>query len=242
VNEVVVLFEAHFYQGVSMRVIDISGPIYTGMWSYADYYPDFKLSSVEFEFGGAKYSVDVFEGMHAQTGTYIESPQVFSESGKAGGLNEAVPLERLFMIDAYVLYIPHNTLGTKDGKSFISLEDIKKAEKGDIAEGSVILVGTGYGQQWEREDYVKKAWFFKKDALYYLIDKKPFLIGGDSPVWENEVHPEGAFERFYKSGILLLAPCVNLEKIAKYRVKLTALPLRILTAGVCPVRAVVVEE
>ena len=61
-------------------------------------------------------------------------------------------------------------------------------------------------------------------------------------MWENEVHPEGAFERFYKEGILLLAPLINLEKISRFKVKLTVLPLKILGAGVCPVRAVVVEE
>ncbi len=225
-----------------MKIIDISGSIYTGMWSYADYYPDFKLSSVEFEYGGEKYSVDVFEGMHAQTGTYIESPEVFATSGKGGGLNDEVPVEKLFMIDAYVLQIPHEGLPRRDGRPYVSLEDIKEAEKGPIPKGSAILIGTGYGQNWEKEDYVAKCWYFKKEALYYLIDKKPFLVGGDSPVWENEVHPEGAFERFYQSGILLLAPCINLEGVSSFKVKLTALPLRILKAGVCPVRAVIVEE
>lgn len=225
-----------------MKVIDISGTIYTGMWSYADYYPDFKLSAVEFEFGGDNYSVDVFEGMHAQTGTYLESPQIFTEGGKKGGLNDLVHPEKLFHIDAYVLKIEHESLGIKDGRPFISLDDIKGAQKEEIPQGKAILVGTGYGAMWERDDYIEKAWFFKKDALYYLIDKKPFLLGGDSPVWENEKNPEGGFGRFYKAGILLLAPCVNLEKIGGYRVKLTALPLKILKAGVCPVRAVVVEE
>ncbi len=225
-----------------MRIIDISGTIYNGMWSYADYYPDFNLKSVEFEFGGEKYSVDVFEGMHAQTGTYIESPEIFSEGGKGGGLNDIVPIEKLFMIDAYVLQIPYDKLGIKDGKRYISLDDIKGAEKGPIPEGSAILVGTGYGKNWDKDDYVDRAWFFKKDALYYLIDKKPFLLGGDSPVWENAVNPEGAFKRFYGAGILLFSPCVNLEKINKYHVKLTALPLKVLKAGVCPVRAVVVED
>jgi kynurenine formamidase len=225
-----------------MKVIDISGSIYTGMWSYADYYPDFELSSVEFEYGGGKYSVDVFNGMHAQTGTYIESPEVFSASGTSGGLNEVVSVEKLFMIDAYVLKIPHEGLPKRDGRPLISLEDIKKAEKDPIPDGAALLIGTGYGRNWEREDYVAKSWYFKKEALYYIIDKKPFLVGGDSPVWENAVHPENAFERFYKSGILLLAPCVNLEKVSKFKVKLTALPLRVLKAGVCPVRAIVVEE
>ncbi|UCB44583.1 MAG: cyclase family protein [Spirochaetota bacterium] len=225
-----------------MKVIDVSGPIFTGMWSYADYYPDFKLSAVEFEFGGEKYSVDVFEGMHAQTGTYMETPVIFGEGDKKGGLNDVVPIEKLFHIDAYILQIDHDSLGIKDGKPFISLDDVKGAEKEEIPEGAAILVGTGYGKNWEKEDYVQKSCFFKKDALYHLIDKKPFLIGGDAPVWENEVNPEGAFERFYKEGILLLAPLINLEKISRFKVKLTVLPLKILGAGVCPVRAVVVEE
>ncbi len=225
-----------------MKVIDISGSIYTGMWSYAEYYPDFKLSSVEFEYGGETYSVDVFEGMHAQTGTYIESPEVFKASGKGGGLNDVVPVEKLFMVDAYVLQIPHEGLPTRDGKPYLSLEDIKRAEKEPIPEGAAILIGTGYGQNWDKKDYVAKAWYFKKEALYYLIDKKPFLVGGDSPVWENAVHPESAIGRFYQSGILLLAPCINLEEVSSFKVKLTALPLHILKAGVCPVRAIIVEE
>lgn len=224
-----------------MKVIDISGPIYTGMWSYADYYPDFELSAVEFEFGGEKYSVDVFKGMHAQVGTYLEAPQIFNESGKEGALVE-IPLEKLFMIDAYVLKIPQEELGVKDGRPFISLDNIKKAQKDDIPEGSAILVGTGYGKNWDKKDYIEKAWFFKKDALYHIIDQKPILLGGDSPVWENDVNPEGGFERFYKEGILLFAPCVNLEKINSFKVKLTILPLKILKAAVCPVRAVVTEE
>lgn len=223
-----------------MKVIDISGPIYTGMWSYADYYPKFELSSVEFEFGGEKYSVDVFKGMHAQVGTYVESPGIFEGKKTEGGLN-SIPVEKFFMINTFVYKIPHNSLSIKDNRPYITVEDLKRAEAGKVKENSAILVGTGYGINWDKKDYIDKAWFFSRDALYYLIDKKPFLLGGDSPVWENAVNPEGAFERFYKSGILLLAPCINLEKITGFEVKLAVLPLKILKASVCPVRAVVVE-
>jgi len=224
-----------------MKVIDISGPIYNGMWSYADYYPQFELSSVEFEFGGEKYSVDVFKGMHAQVGTYVEAPGIFEGNERAEGLN-AINIERFFMIDAYVYNIPHDSLSIKDGRPYITSDDLKKAEKGKVEEGSAVLIGTGYGTNWDKKDYIDKAWFFSKDALYYLIDKKPFILGGDSPVWENAVHPEGAFERFYKSGILLFAPCINLEKVSNFKVKLTVLPLKILKAAVCPVRAVITED
>ena len=220
-----------------MKIIDISGPVYTGMWTYADYYPQFELSAVEFEFGGEKYSVDVFKGMHAQVGTYLESPGIFEGQEIKGGLN-SIPVEKLFMVDTYVYQVDPNKLPEKDGRPYITIDLLKEAEKSKIEENSAILISTGYGQNWDKKDYVDKAWFFSKEALYYLIDKKPFLLGGDSPVWENAVNPEGAFERFYKSGILLFAPCINLEKISKFKVKLVVLPLNILKAAVCPVRAV----
>jgi kynurenine formamidase len=211
------------------------------MWSYADYYPQFELSSVEFEFGGEKYSVEVFKGMHSQVGTYMESSGIFEGEEKKGGL-AAVPLEKLFMLDTYIYQVDHSSLAEKDGRPYITAEDLKKAEKQEVRENCAILVGSGYGKNWDKKDYVQKAWFFSKDALYYLIDKKPFLLGGDSPVWENAVNPEGAFERFYKSGILLFAPCINLEEVSAFKAKLVALPLKVLNSSVCPVRAVIVEE
>lgn len=224
-----------------MKIIDISGSIYSGMWSYADYYPQFELSAVEFEFAGGKYAVDIFKGMHAQVGTYIESSDIFGNGEKKGGL-AAIPIEKLFMVDTYVYQIPYEKLSVKNGRPFIKVDDLKKAEKDQINKNCAILVGTGYGKNWNNKDYIEKAWFFSKDALYYLMDKKPFLIGSDSPVWENSINPEGAFEKFYKSGILLFAPCVNLEKISKFKVKLVALPLKVLEAAVCPVRAIILEK
>ncbi len=223
-----------------MKLIDISGPIYSGMWSYGSHYPQFRHTKLGIEHAGEKYSIDVFEGMHAQTGLYLESSGI-AEGAGAGGLNERVPIEKLFMIDAYILKIPHASLGVRDGRPFVSLADIKAAEKKRIPEGSTILVGTGYGENWDRRDYVEKTWFFRKEALDYLMDKRPFLIGGDSVVWENPVHPEGAFDRFYKMGILLLAPCINLEKVRGYKVTLSIFPLRIADSPICPARAVITE-
>ncbi len=221
-----------------MSLIDISGPVYNGMWSYGGHYPQFHHTKLGIEHAGEKYSIDVFEGMHAQTGLYIESSGIAGEGGE-GGLNEKVPIEKLFMIDAYVLRIPHQSLAVKDGRPFVSVADIKGAEKQKIPEGAAILVGTGYGKNWDKPDYVEKTWFFRKEALDYLMDKKPFLIGGDSCVWENAVHPEGAFDRFYKMGILLLAPCVNLETVRSYKVSLSILPLRVAGSPICPARAVI---
>lgn len=222
-----------------MKIIDISGPIYNGMWNYSDQYPKFKLTSIGFPYGGEVFPVDVFEGFHAQVGTYIESPGIFIEKGSIK-LN-GILIEKFYKINTYVFQLKYNALKIKDGRSFVSLEDIKNAEKEKIPKGSAILISTGYGKNWTNKDYIEKSWFFKKEAIYYLIDKKPFILGGDSPVWENDKNPEGTLKKFYKSGILLLAPCINLEQIRLFKVKLIVLPLKVSEAAICPVRAVVLE-
>ncbi|MCL5073040.1 MAG: cyclase family protein, partial [Actinobacteria bacterium] len=151
------------------------------------------------------------------------------------------PLEKLFMIDAYVLNIVYENLQEKDGKKFISLQDIEKGEKKPIPHGAAILVGTGYGKFWERKDFFSKSWFFKKEAMDYIIGKKPFLLGTDSAEWENPKNPEGIFARFYPANILILAPCINLEKIESFNAKLTVLPFKALNSYICPARAVVLQ-
>ncbi|MDO8685685.1 MAG: hypothetical protein Q7J78_03335, partial [Clostridiales bacterium] len=84
--------------------------------------------------------------------------------------------------------------------------------------------------------------FTEKFKMQWLILKKPFLLGTDFPRWENLVKPEGFFDAFYAAGILMLAPCINLENIMKSKVKLTALPLNIPGTSCVPCRAIIVEE
>jgi kynurenine formamidase len=78
--------------------------------------------------------------------------------------------------------------------------------------------------------------------MYYLIDKKPFLLGVDATDFENWTNPEKFMERFFNSNILLMAPIINTEKVKNFKVKFTALPLNIKGAAICPTRAVVIED
>lgn len=223
-----------------MKVVDISGPIYTGMWNYTEplggMLGNFRLSSMDFEFGGEKYSVDTFEGFKAQTGTYLESPGQYQYEKY---FLSDIPVEKLFMIDAYLLFVEYERLSQKDGKRYVSLDDIKSAEKGPIPGGSAILVGTGYGINWGNRDFFSKSWFFKKEAMEYIIEKKPFLLGTDSAEWENPISPEGIFRIFYPANILILASCINFEKIKAFKIKLTVLPFKVKGSYISPVRAVV---
>jgi len=124
----------------------------------------------------------------------------------------------------------------------VSLEDILGAERESIPLGAAIIVSTGYGHRWFSADYLEKSPFFKKDAVYYLLDKKPILLSSDFPAWENTVNPELFLERMYDSGVCVLVSCINVEKVKKFKVKLIALPIRVENVCMCPARAVLIEE
>ena len=176
-----------------MKIIDITGPIYTGMWNYPEPFGSklghFKLKKIDFIFGENKYSIDIFKGWKAQTGTHLETPGRYLKDDDCK-IND-IDMKDLFLRNAYVLNIPYKNLSEKDGKRYVGLEDLRKAQKGKIECGSAILIGTGYGtDNWHRKDFFKKSWFFKKEAIKYLISLDPFLLGTDSGEWENPKNPE----------------------------------------------------
>lgn len=72
-------------------------------------------------------------------------------------------------------------LGKEKNRPYITAENIRKAEKEQIPGGSIILIGAGWGRYWGKSNFLRDAWFFRKDALEYLVSKKPFIIGGDTP-------------------------------------------------------------
>ncbi len=226
-----------------MKVTDITGTIYNGMWYFGDPWPrfNFKTRYHELEAIGLTAMIEDFEGMGGHTGLHIETSATGIGYEKSYPLID-VPIEKLIHVDAYVYQLRHDDLPVKDGKPYISLEALKEVEKEEVPEGSIILIGTGYGKNWDKEDYLAKSWFIKREAMYYIIDKKPLLLGVDATDFENWTNPERFFERFFNSNILLMAPCINLEKIQKFKVKFIALPLKIKGAAICPTRAVVIEE
>ncbi|MFC2145101.1 cyclase family protein [Actinomycetota bacterium] len=228
-----------------MKIIDISGPVYTGMWNYPEPLGSklgaFSLEKLEFEFGGQKYFVDTFKGMKAQTGTHIETPGRYLE-GNDYKVSD-IHIKDLFLREAYVFNIPYKDLKEKDGKKYIDLDDLKQAQKEEIKENSGILIGTGYGSSnWDKKDFFERSWFFKKEAMQYLISLKPFLLGTDSGEWENTKNPEGIFKMFFPANILILAPCINIEKVSRFKANITIFPFNVEGSYISPVRAVITEQ
>ena len=225
-----------------MKLIDASGPIYEGMWSYGPPFPHFKLVELEnpdwVEFTAHSQA---FDGFNMLTGTYIDGPAHALGLKKAPALH-TIPLEKMFNVDAYVLKFELEKLGKEGKRPYITLEDINMAEKETIPKGANIIFATGWGNHWDKPDFLAHDWFLKKDAAEYIVSKKPFILAMDTPSLDNVDNEQGLWPLIYGNGIYIVAPLVNLDKIIKFRVKLFISPLKILNTTGLPCRVVIIEE
>lgn len=225
-----------------MRIINCSGPIYEGMWTYGEPFPEFKLVELENpEWVDFTAYSQAFEGFCMLTGSYIDGPAHALGLKKAEPMHK-IPIEKLFDVDAYVLKFDLNNLVKEGNRPYVTLEDIKKAEKEKIPNGSNIIFATGWGSHWSKPDFLTHDWFMKKDAVEYIVNKKPFILAMDTPSIDNVDNEQGIWDLIYTNNIYLVGPLVNTEKITKYKVKLYVCPLNILNTTGLPCRVIIKEE
>ncbi|OGO79897.1 MAG: hypothetical protein A2Y21_10375 [Clostridiales bacterium GWC2_40_7] len=226
-----------------MRVLDITGKIRENMWNYEEPFPRFKLRSLEdIPWVDGKVYCEIFEGLHSQTGTYLETPAHYYGNDNCYLIAD-IPVEKLMNKSCSVINIDSKLFCNSQDRIPVTAEMLENSPGSrGIAEGEAVLVGTGWGSRWMDQHYLEHSPYFTNEAMQWLISKKPFLLGTDFPRWENLIKPEGFFESFYTADILMLAPCVNLESIIKSKVKLTALPMNIPGTSCVPCRALIVEE
>lgn len=224
-----------------MAIIDITGLIQDGMWNYEYPFPEFTLRKLpKVEWLENDIFCEIFDGIHSQTGTYLETPAHFYGNDKCYLIND-VPLEKLVNMKGVAVQVKKD-FGRKE-RVPITLEDIVRAfENVQIEEGDAVLVGTGWGKYWMDGFYLDSSPYFTYDAMKWLIGKKPYLLATDFPRWENLDNRQGFFPEFYSGNILMLAPCINLEKIGNARIRLTALPMNIKGTSCVPCRAFVSIE
>jgi arylformamidase len=225
------------------KVIDITGTMQDGMWNYEPPFPEFKVSPLpEVPWVKGNVSCEIFEGMHSQTGTYLETPAHFYGNNNSYMLID-VPVEKIVNIDCVVLNLNPEILKDRQNRVSIQVDDLEACPNSKcIKEGDALLVGCAWGDHWMDSNYLSDSPYFTYDAMMWLINKKPFILGSDFARWENLEKAEGFFPKFYAANILMLAPCVNLEKITEPRVKLTVLPLKIPGTCCTPCRAIIVED
>ena len=220
------------------RIIDITGEIHTGMWSYGFPYPEITVSPMtKVDWVAYNTHAEVIEGFNSQCGTYLETPAHYL-GDKSYPLID-VPVSKLLDIPTVIIDLGDlRTVRTAITREMVENNPASKY----ITEGCAILLCAHWGDKWKDADYLSMSPYITLEAMQWLVDQKPFLMGSDFPTWDNVQNSQGFWDLFYNSNILMLAPCVNLEKVGKPAAKLTALPIKVEKTCCIPCRAVLKAE
>jgi len=209
------------------RVLDITGPIYEGMWTYGLPYAPFKMEQIPPVDWVAYPTYSQNISMNVQTGTYLETgAHMFPELRT---IDQLTPDELL--LNAHVL-----RLSVKGPKEPIRVEELLPLTE-RIAEGAAILVCTEWGRRWDDPRFLADSPYFSSAAMEHILSLKPALVGADLPRWDNLDDPQGFFGGFFRQDVLLLAPLVNLEQFEQDTGRLIVFPLPIRGACASPARA-----
>lgn len=214
------------------RVLDITGPLYEGMWTYGPPYKPFRMEQVPPVdwVPYPTYSQNI--SMNVQTGTYLETgAHMFLEMRTIDQLH---PEDLL--LEAHIV-----GLGPKTPGSAILLEEVVALTAG-IPPGVAILVCAGWGPNWGDARFLDDSPYFTGKAMDHLLSLEPALVGADLPRWDSPDDPQGFFGRFFRQDVLLLAPLMNLEKFGRPSGELIVLPLPIRGASASPARAALIDR
>ena len=215
-----------------MKIIDITGSIENGMWSYGDPIGVPSIEEVASVAGPAGWQAHSL-ALWTLTGTYLESSAHLFVDGES---MEAVDPER-FIRPASIVALP-----PCPPRHAITSAELEAA--GVVPEpGAAVLVSTGWDRMWNTPRYVADSPYMTMDAMQWIIGMGASIIGGDFPTFDNHANPAGVNQVLFKAGCLLLAPLVGLQAGLTLRApELIVLPLRI--KGVCgtPCRAILVER
>jgi arylformamidase len=226
-----------------MGLIEISGPIYSGMWHYGPPYLELPVGPVEIapiEMPEA-YRNGLFMEylqMCSQTGTYLETA-AHAVAGR--DTIEKVAVERAWMVPTVVIHTP------KGAREKVTLDDVKAALDRDgltIDKGDAVLIHTGWDREWDNpERFLDWCPYVAQDAWFWIMDQQPSIMGADVARADSPRDPQNFFGRFFATDILLLAPVVNLDRVTgSTKPRLVALPLSLAGACASPVRAVLVTK
>ena len=216
-----------------MRIIDITGWIYNGMWQYCPGYPGARITECErppFIPPDKEVYCQKFE-IGGQSGTYIETE---AHVNRNAAPVVDIPLEELFF-DVVVV-----KLAEKDPLEKVTRKELMSINP-DIREGDAVLLATGWDRKWRDSEFVDNSPYISRDAAHWLMDRRIKLLGSDFPRFDNIEAMEFPWERLWKDVKFILAPVVNLDKVIEERAKLCAFPIKIENAMGAPCRAAIFE-
>lgn len=219
------------------RMIDVTGELAPGMWSYRIAIPD--IPAFEqwrwAEVADRGWEADAFT-MPTLCGTYFEtSKHLFADHASI----DELPLERCF-VPATIARVP------KGAREHITAAELEAAASG-MQKGDALIVATGWsnGRWWDQSgEFLLESPHFDLEAMRWIVDRGASILSGDIPSFDDP-QPGGGQnvnDLLFRSGALILAPLVGLDQVTKDRVQLTVLPIKLKGACGAPCRAIITEE
>ena len=214
-----------------MKITDITGTIKNGMWSYGDQFPGACIEEI------STMAVDNESNFKITTssitGTYLETSAHRLPDQPA--LID-IPIERL-VTEVIIFQLPD-----KGPREAVTLDDLLVSVDISVSRNCALLIRTGWDRMWDSPDFVEKSPYITKEAMEWLLNKKPSILGCDFPCFDNSEKPEGLVNMLFKTGAMILAPVVNLDKVEKSQASLIALSPKIDKVCAAPCRAIIIED
>lgn len=208
------------------ELIDLGGKIHHGMRGLPEPMPEVEVHEIDLEEYCRQRQRECMShtqkiSMCVQTSTYLETgAHVFPEMEKI----DQVGLDRL-VVTAVILQIPREP----NQKVYAADIETQLAHSGEtINPGDAVLVSTGFNAF---EQDLNLSPHFSYDAVELVVDRKASILGADMYGFHDVQETPSFFPMLMKSGTLVLAPLVNLEKITVPRIRMIVTPLKI--EGVC---------
>lgn len=208
-----------------MRIYDISLGISSALPTWPGD-PKILLEQVSKISEGHASNITKIE-MSAHTGTHIDAPYHFIESGMTV---DQIPL-KVLTGRVYVLHLPDVSLITADILKETTLPPRTRR----------ILFKTRNSDNWVKDnaEFEKDFVALSPDGAQYLVDRNICLVGIDYLSVAPFLDPTPTHEILLKAGVVIVEG-LNLSKIKQGRYSFYCLPLKITGAEGAPARAILI--
>jgi kynurenine formamidase len=197
-------------------LIDLTMPLANGMSSHPSHFPPSIVPYHDVRLHGSAASRVVFS---SHSGTHIDAPAHYFADGQTV---DKIPLDTLIG-PAHVIRVSTGPRSTIEPQNLPPIP------------GPRILLHTAWSEDWARPGYFDDFPILSPAAADVLVAAGVALIGFDSP---SPDHRPGATHRvLLGSGVVIVENLVNLRYLPS-EVDLLVMPLPLVGADACPVRAV----
>lgn len=166
--------------------------------------------------------------LYSHGGTHVDAPRHFLPGG---GDVASMPLDKLVG--------PAMVADVKVQGEEIRLADIHWPRV--PAPGDRVLLRTGWGRHWGRDDYFASFPNLGLEVAQYLAEKGVGLLGLDTPTPHSK-EPLAVHEALLSREIVIVEGLVNLERITGTEGMLLCLPLPLVGLDGAPARVVYIED